>query len=164
MSDDLRWICKQAVLEKWFMRSLRPQLRKQMLPSAVHSYGFKPTCRTTYVTGIVRQLLYLASEWNLPLLVAAQDVQTAFDSMQHDDIAAAMVRRGINPGMVAAHLRELSGLKAFITLPGVGDSPSFVYNKGGKQGGIETPDEWNILIDDMLGPLVEVWNTRFFWT
>eukprot|EP00959_Pyramimonas_sp_CCMP1952_P200210 4187457-Pyramimonas_sp.AAC.1 len=30
---DLRWICKSATLQKWFVRSLRPQLRRQMRPS-----------------------------------------------------------------------------------------------------------------------------------
>ena len=38
---DFRWICKSAVVQKWFLRTLRPRLRMQMKPSSVHSYGFR---------------------------------------------------------------------------------------------------------------------------
>ena len=40
--EDLRWICKSPVLQRWYMRSLQPLLRQNMQPSkVVHSYGFR---------------------------------------------------------------------------------------------------------------------------
>lgn len=82
--------------------------------------------------------------------------------MTQQSIADAWWARGAKPGVVAAHLRELTGLRAFITLPGIGDTDQFDYSKGGKQVGMETPDEWNALIEHMLEPLVASWRHRGF--
>ena len=98
-----------------------------MRKSSVHSYGFKPGCRMTDVTSLVRQLLYAADAWNMPLIVTTQDVKWAFDSMQHGDIAKAMLRSGASPALTLAQMRELPGLRAYVTLPGVGDSPSYPH-------------------------------------
>ena len=159
---DLRWICKAASLQKWYIRSLRPLLRQQLRPSSVHSYGFKPACRTNHLTALVRQLLHIAASWGVGLLVALQDVETAFDTMAHEHIATSMRARGVSSEVTVAHLRELTGIKATIHLPCVGSTPPFDYSKGGKQGGIETPDEWNTLIDYLLEPLVQSWSMRGF--
>lgn len=137
-------------------------MRQQLRPSHVHSYGFKPTCRTSHITALVRQLQYLSARWDLPLIVALQDVKTAFDAMHHEHIAESMSQRGVSAGVTAAHLRELTGLHAFITLPGVGDTQKFCYSRGGKQGGLETPDQWNALVDHMLEPVVVSWTMRKF--
>ena len=58
------------------------------------------------------------------------------------------------------HLRVITGLQAYITLPFVGRSDFFNFNRGGKQGGVETPDEWRILIDYVLEPVVRIWNSN----
>ena len=128
----------------------------------VHSYGFRARSRCEMVTSLVRQLLYLAYNWNLPLLVAVQDVRTAFDAMHHAHIAEALEKRGVTPGLVAAHVKELSGIQAFITLPGVGDTAHFLYARAGKQGGVETPDQWNAFVDHVLEPVVVSWVARGF--
>ena len=112
------------------------------------------------VTGLVRQLLYLASSWGLPLLVACQDVQTAFDTMRHSDIASTLCNRGVKAYLVAGMMRELTGLHAFMSLPAAGVTRPFDYSKGGKQGGVETPDQWNAVMDNMLEPLVVSWSMR----
>eukprot|EP00973_Karenia_brevis_P009738 1315377-Karenia_brevis.AAC.1 len=65
-----------------------------MRASSVHSYGFRIATSTAEVTGLIRELLHIASVWDLPLLVSAQDVETAFDSMPHELIAASMAARG----------------------------------------------------------------------
>ena len=66
---DLRWICKSFVLQKWYLRSFRPQLRSEIRLSSVHSYGFRRFTSTSQVTGLVRQLQFLADSWNLPLAI-----------------------------------------------------------------------------------------------
>eukprot|EP00973_Karenia_brevis_P035896 4952642-Karenia_brevis.AAC.1 len=81
--EDFRWICKSAVLQKWFLRSLRPTFRQQIKPSKVHSYGFRKHTSTAEVTGLVRELHFAADVWKLPLVTSLLDVRTAFDSMPH---------------------------------------------------------------------------------
>ena len=106
------------------------------------------------VCGLVRQLLFLSNVWGLPLLVACQDVCTAFDAMSHDVIADALLARGCSPQLACVCLRELTGIQAVATLPGAGTTQPFAFEKGGKQGGAETPEVWNAVIDYLLEPLV----------
>ena len=75
--------------------------------------------------------------WNLPLLIAGQNVQTAFDSMPHALIWDSMLARGVSTQVAALHLRELSGMEAYITLPMAGRTAAPPFTKDGKQDGIE---------------------------
>ena len=71
---DLRWICKTAVLQRWIMRSVRLQLSRHMKGSHVHSDGFRKRASASMVVSFVRQLLYLAKSWVMPLLVAWEEL------------------------------------------------------------------------------------------
>ena len=62
--------------------------------------------------------------------------------------------RGVCSGLIAAHLRELIGVRASMSLPGVGETLDFSYSRGGEQRGIETLDEWNARFDHILEPLI----------
>ena len=93
---DIRWICKSAVLQKWYIRSLMPAVHLQLMPSHVQSYGFKRGCNTMCITGIIREILYFADVWGLPLIVASQDIQTAFDDMEHNMVCQSLCARGIS--------------------------------------------------------------------
>ena len=123
----------------------------------VHTYGFKAGKCTDDVIALVRQLLFLVDAWGFELHCAVQDVLTAFDSMDHDLMFAALRQRGVRPGRVAANARELTVLQAVISLTGAGDSEPPPFTRGGKQGGVETADEWNALIEFVLGPIVNSW-------
>ncbi|CAK0799693.1 unnamed protein product, partial [Prorocentrum cordatum] len=70
--------------------------------------------------------------------------------------------RARGDGPVGDHLHEGAhrGLKAAATLPGVGATEPFDYSKGGKQGGVETPEESNAVVDHALEPLVCSWAVR----
>ena len=96
---------------------------------------------TVEVTGLVRQIMYLSQTWNIPLALSQQDIRVAFDSMGHGLMRDSMLARGVNALDVGLHIREFSTLHAYIELPCVGRTELFDFTKGGKQGGIETPDE-----------------------
>ena len=51
-------------------------------------------------------------------------------------------------------MRELTGMQAVTTLPGAGTTRAIEYTCDGKQGGVETPEEWNALTDYIREPLV----------
>ena len=44
-------------------------------------------------------------------------------------------------------LREVSGMICSLSLPGAGPSERFDLERGGKQGGVETPEEFNIMLE-----------------
>jgi hypothetical protein len=47
-----------------------------------------------------------------------------------------------------------------IHVPGAGHSESFPFERGGRQGGMETPEVFNIMIECLLEPLVASWRER----
>ena len=77
-------------------------------------------------------------------------------------IAMALASSGLHPELVCCLSGELSGLRANITIPGAGSTGRFPLERGGKQGGVETPDEFNILLQVILEPLVQSWSERGF--
>ena len=137
-------------------------MRQELRPFAVHSYGFRKFTSASQLNGLVRQLQFFADAWNLLLAIAMQDVQTAFDSMPHGLIRESLLARGVSPQVAGLHVRELTGMHAYIRLPHAGQTVLFPYTKGGKQGGIETPDEWKAVVDSIMLPIVEDWNTLNF--
>eukprot|EP00973_Karenia_brevis_P051056 7090586-Karenia_brevis.AAC.1 len=60
--------------------------------------------------------------------------------MSHDQIAISLRQRGVEPNLVAAFMRELQGVHGIISLPGAGSTKPFPFCRGGKQGGVDTPD------------------------
>ena len=106
--------------------------------------------------------MFISDAWGLPLLKSMQDVQTAFDSMSHDLIYSAMIGRGASYNDVGLHMRELTGMRGQISLPHVGGTKLFNFTRGGKQGGIETPDQWRVVIDHLLEPVVHKWGAQGF--
>ena len=88
------------------------------------------------------------------------DVETAFDSINHESSATAVASRGIHAELVSCLMRELTGLQASITIPSASPTDRFTLEHGGKQGGVETPDEFNILIEHILAPIVKSWTER----
>ena len=128
----------------------------------VCTYGFKPGRSCDDISSVVRQALFLADRWGLPLILGTADIATAFDCMTHESMTKCLLRRGVHPQLVRAILREVSGMSGNIFLPGAGLSESFPFQCGGKQGGVETPEVFNIMMEYALEPLVANWKSRLF--
>eukprot|EP00959_Pyramimonas_sp_CCMP1952_P323177 6762694-Pyramimonas_sp.AAC.1 len=143
--EQFRWIAKLSNMLKWYMLTLRPSLRGQIRATAVHTYGFKRGFRTSDITALMQQMIFNASSWGHNLYVSIQDVKFAFDSMDHDVLTQSLLHMGASHGMVGLLLQELHGLRGRFAIPGAGDTEFFNYERGGKQGGVETPDCWNAI-------------------
>ena len=59
-------------------------------------------------------------------------------------------------------MTELTHLKARIRSPGCDATDFFEFLRGGKQGGVDTPDLFNIMIEYLLHSLVLSWDERGF--
>ena len=51
----------------------------------------------------------------------------------------------------------MAGAQLFLEVPATGRAVKIPMEKGGVQGGVMTPDDWNDLIEDCLETLVEEW-------
>ncbi|CAK0827067.1 unnamed protein product, partial [Prorocentrum cordatum] len=88
------------------------------------------------------------------------DVKFAFDSMDHDVLTQSLLHMGASHGMVGLLLQELHGLRGRFAIPGAGDTEFFNYERGGKQGGVETPDCWNAIVECASEPVVANWSEQ----
>ena len=142
--EDLRWIGLTSTLQKWYLRSIRPGLRARIRQSPVHTYGFKPHRSCSDILALVHPTIHLACVWGLPLYIAVQDVLTAFDAIDHDLCIEAYLRRGAGLGYARLLAQELTGVQGQMRVAGADLSLPFDFQRGGKTGGVETPDSVNV--------------------
>eukprot|EP00959_Pyramimonas_sp_CCMP1952_P252449 5274525-Pyramimonas_sp.AAC.1 len=75
--------------------------------------------------------------------------------MPHDLAHEHSLARGVADRDVALRMRGLAGLRARMPIPVAGTSKPFLFARGGEQGDVETPDEWNCMTEYLLEPIVE---------
>ena len=84
--------------------------------------------------------------------------------MLHSVLESALNARGAHPILIFNILRELTQIQARMVLPGCDPTELFDFLRGGKQGGVDTPDLFNVVIEFLIGDLVTSWNLRQFGT
>eukprot|EP00973_Karenia_brevis_P038358 5288047-Karenia_brevis.AAC.1 len=47
-----------------------------------------------------------------------------------------------------------------MTVRGVGTTTTFPFSRGGRQGGVETPSLFNLVVDFIMGALVKQWDEK----
>ena len=93
-----------------------------------------------------------------PLVIASLDTKTAFDCILHTVLEKALQSAGLPLALIAAFLEQLADLRANMYIPGIGATPDFEYWRGGRQGGPETPDLFNFVLDYLFDDVVDCWN------
>ena len=148
-------------LSKWFCRTLKHLLRSCTLePAHFNCYGFRPGYCCGHITGQLKQVVFFACRWKQPLSVFSADALTAFDSMQHPTLDATLTRRKVDPYVHANLIREVSNMSFTLSLPAVGKTNPQLFNAGGKQGGVETPDEFNLIVEDIWSDTSKRWEEK----
>ena len=99
----MRYISLLPVTQKFYIRALQSAVRRERKPHETNILGYEPGRSTAGVTATLRQVLSKAAEW---------------DGIKHDDVAKALLRKGVHPESVCSLLRESSDLKGRINLPG----------------------------------------------
>ena len=158
---NLRWISKLAGGQKWYQRGVRACLRRQLRPCDVWTFGFQKGRSTTDITSVLRHLLWIADTYHgHTIFLGCLDVKTAFDCMDHGLIARALRWRGVHPGTIFNIMRELSFVEARMSLPGCDPTEYFKFLRGGKQGGVDTPDIFTVVMEFVLGNSVHAWERQ----
>ena len=155
---DMRFLGKQASLQKWYQRFCRPQLRAMTrITPLVCTVGFKPGRSVAHITGIISTLMRDAFLFGFPLVMPVGDILTAFDLLSHRDIARALTSKGTCSVGVRAELRELADIKLTLELPGGVRTGQVPLQKTGIQGGVRTPDQFNAVLESALKTTVQAW-------
>ena len=88
------------------------------------------------------------------------DIAQAFDSLLHGLLDQALRARRVHPTLARALLQEYQDLRARVSVGDSGPSDWFPYTKGGRQGGAETPEVFNLVVEFLLEPVIEEWRQR----
>ena len=152
-----------AALAKWFGVCLVYMLRTYSDPPVCNLFGSEPGRQCDEMFDFIKLLLERSEKWNLPIHMGKGDVGHAFGSMSHPVLDASLKRRRLPLRLSAATLRELVAASLFVRVQDA-VSPLVVLGKGGRQGGTETPAEWNFLLDHALHDTVQCWlRRRYGW-
>ena len=73
---------------------------------------------------------------------------------------AAHRKRGICNQLLAVMARDLTDMRARMQIQGASATEQFPFWHGGRQGGVETPDEFNVYLEVALEQFVLTWRTR----
>ena len=145
-----------SCLAKWYLACLSRLLGSHTRPPTCCLLGFVAGRQPMELTELCRLLLQRFNEWGLPLYIGRGDVSKAFDELEHPLLDAALAHRHAPLALRVATLRELVGIALEIHLQGVVTDP-VLLGKGGKQGGPDTPGDWNYLLDFALKDVVSDW-------
>eukprot|EP00973_Karenia_brevis_P005013 690616-Karenia_brevis.AAC.1 len=72
------------------------------------------------------------------MFIAGGDIKHAFDQLRHCLIYEALKKRNVHPTLIRAFMTEMRQLQATVIIPGACESQSIRYDRGGRQGGVDT--------------------------
>jgi hypothetical protein len=105
---------------------------------------------------LARHFLIKLDQWNLPGIVAKLDISRAFDAMTHNTIINGLRATGVPGKLILAIMRELTNCSISLKFRDLIWS-GLPYQRGGKQGGSETPEVWKRVLDATLKCVVPRW-------
>ena len=151
-AHQLRYLGLGALSQKLFASGVLSGLP----PAPLWHVGFAPGQSPHDVVGILRAGLFDASVWQDPALtcvVLSCDVQRAFDSIEHDVLASALLAQGVPPAI--AELLMLPLVRGRTRVRGGSD---FVETRRGtRTGGVDSPYNLNAVLAHATADLVRQW-------
>ena len=152
-------------MQKWYLGLLVPFLDLPVANHPVLSFGFRKDAMIEDVVGNFREILNAfdiwgaATAWNgVEIVAGSQDVETAFDNVDHEEEAVGMIESEVPLPVVAALVKENVGVEIVYDIPDVGFTEVIAMQRGLVQGRIDSPARFRIFLDWVLKPCVAWWN------
>lgn len=154
-----RPVCIIPILYKLFSRIICDRIKDVLLAEqSADQAGFRPgySCDDHLYT--ITILAEKASEFNIPLWVAAIDFSKAFDSISHRSIFEALKAQNIPMAYVDMLMRLYKEQTASVRCDC--QSRTFRIFRGTKQGDPISPLIFNAVLEQVLRPLKEQWTAK----
>lgn len=152
--DEFRGICLLNVVSKLFMSGvmiLMRDLAKAHLGTDWHESsltGFEQHNKCEDLLMCLQSRVAMAAEWprQHPIIVASADTKQAFDFVTPQVVAGCMEHWKCPAALTRSLVRESSGTTAEVVCSGLPCTPEFVMESSIRQGGVESPWCFNLVI------------------
>ena len=102
-------------------------------------------------------MLCFAARWGMALVLGAQDIETAFDSVEHVDAITTLKDARATPHQVLAIAREMHGKSVSMHVPGVAKTEPLSMSKALKTGGRIDPMIFTRVFDEISDQVEGEW-------
>ena len=107
--------------------------------------------------GVIFEALCFAKRCADPLILGAQDVKAASDSVEHVDAISVIRGAGASPHQVLAIAREFQGKRTTMSVPGISKTDTIHMNRALKTGGRIEPKICTGMLGEVLDSLEGEW-------
>ena len=156
---DFRWLGIMDQVSKLYCATVYaaavPVLRP--IPRA-RSFGYRKGSKVDDCFGVLFEIVRFATKWGMPCVLGAQDVQTAFDSVEHAHAVATLRAARATPHQVLALAREMQGKTVTMHVPGIAKTDGINMSKALKTGGRIDPLVFSRMFDEILDQLEGEWD------
>jgi hypothetical protein len=145
---------------KLYAGTVYAPIKRQIRPTTkVQSYGYHKGCSVDDLFGTLFEVLVYAHKWSdCPLVLGAQDVLTAFDSVRHHDILETYNDLGATPHQILALAREMTDNQVQITVRGVATSEPLTMSRALRTGNKPDPSIFVRMFEECLQVLTIEWD------
>ena len=168
--EQFRGVRLTDVLAKWYMQGLMILLRRKarhIKNEAWHQlmiFGFEPSHATSHLVVALNVLLTKGAEWaNVTnARIGSAYVKAAFDNLTVPVLGDELTYWKFNAHLVRALLEESLNLTASSEFPGAEPTDDLQFGYAIRQGGVESPWEWDTVLRHLLINLVSSWEAGGF--
>lgn len=158
---DMRALASIDALQRIYVRCLLQAIYKAVpLRYPSWQYGFVPGKQCADMLHVLQSFLLKGAEWGVPVVLCKLDISNAFDGISYHRIWGALLDMGVPIEYGFPLLRELLGCQAYGRVGQETTESAITLERGGRQGGPETPFLWNCYLRYILQPLLDKWSRK----
>jgi ribonuclease HI len=154
---DWRPISVTSIVQKAYLACVIRLVNSTAVPLETCNYGFCAGRQTCEISEFVRNAVARKHSAGEPCFVMKLDARRAFDSMLHGIICDTLLHDRVPAALVHAIMLELHCCVMDLLFQG-SRVEGVRLDKGGRQGGSDTPDLWVRLLNRALREAREIWS------
>ena len=155
---DFRWLGILDQVFKLYAAVINETAKPCMSPlTRARSFGCKRCASVEDCFGALFEAVSFAGKWGISLVLGAQDVETAFDSVRHVDVLQTIRRAGATPHQALAIAREMANNLVTLRMPGVATTEPIQMSKALRTGGRSEPLIFARMFDEVLDAMEWEW-------
>ena len=156
---DLRWLCSQPCLSKWFFSTVLALPLPEVRPLPSFIVGYRGGMQPQQVSEAIKLLFQKTSEWQRKFYVVSLDVFHAFEELEIQEAYAALRSRNYPLPVLLVLLSDLVQRRVTYHL---NSQPlcTLQMRRSTSTGGVPSTTVWNSMVAYAVEPLLEDWHRR----